>query len=149
MIQPNKINLLIAPRASGKTYKSIQYCIEQQQQQNKKFILTTQYEFNVANMRQYIHSIFDNADCTITDAVSVLVGDVNAFNTNIIFDDVNKNIINLIALNNIFEKHGLDTVIITVSPTLKDDELRKCINNLISHYGKDAVNIIGDNIYYK
>lgn len=151
MIQPNKINIWIAPPAEGKTYKSVQYCIEQKQQNNTKFVFATQYKYQVVNMRRYIRTLFNNADCvTTTDAVSVLAGAVDTFNANVIFDDVNKNIINLIALNNVLAKLSLNTVIITVNPHIfRDDDLKKCINHLISRYGEDAVNIIGDKIYYK
>ena len=149
MIQPNKINIWIAPPAEGKTYKTVQYCLEQQH--NTKFIFASCYKYQINNDRRYICRLSDAAKLvTVTDAVSVLTGSVDTFNANVIFDDANKNIINLIALNNVLAKHSLNTVIITVNPhTFKADELKNCINNMISHYGEDAINIIGDKINYK
>lgn len=151
MIQPNKINIWIAPPAEGKTYKSVQYCIEQQQQHNTKFIFATCYHYQIVNMKQYIRRLFGNIDClSVTETTAVLTGAVPTINSNVIFDDVNKNMLNLIALNNILAKHILNTVIITVNPhTFRAGDLKKCIDNLISHYGEDAINIIGDKIYYK
>lgn len=148
MIQPNKINVWIAPPAEGKTYKSVQYCIDMLP--SIKFIFATQYKYQVVNMRRYIANLFNIVESVkVTDAVSVLTGAVDTFDANVIFDDVNKNVINLIALNDVLAKLSLNTVIITVNPHIfYDDDLRKCINNLISHYGEDAVNIIGNRIYY-
>lgn len=147
MIQQNKINIWIAPPAEGKTYKSVQYCIEQH---NTKIIFASCYKYQINNNRRYICRLFDAAKLIrVTDAVSVLNGSENTFNANVIFDDANQNIINIIALNNVLAKYSLNTVIITVNPhTFKAGKLKKCIDNMISHYGEGAVNIIGDKTYY-
>ena len=94
MIQPNKINIWIAPPAEGKTYKTVQYCLEQQH--NTKFIFASCYKYQINNDRRYICRLFDAAKLvTVTDAVSVLTGSVDTFNANVIFDDANKNIITI------------------------------------------------------
>ena len=97
---------------------------------------------------RYIRSLFSAVDClTITDAIPVLSGAIDTYNANIIFDDVDKNIFKLIALNNVLEKYRFNTVIITVNPhTFKESDLKKCIDKMISRCGEDAVNII-DKIY--
>ena len=148
MIQTGKINIWIAPHAEGKTYKSVQYCIEQQQQHTIKFIFATCFKFQIVSMMRYIRSLFSAVDClTITDAIPVLSGAIDTYNANIIFDDVDKNIFKLIALNNVLEKYRFNTVIITVNPhTFKESDLKKCIDKMISRCGEDAVNII-DKIY--